>query len=160
MQISSHEWEFARRTKRREQKDDEKDHQNQQHASKHPNKIKSKQQTTITHNKDHIITIMTDTDGSKTSGTSTVVAVGADARYTFDNEKLEELRKKSPWKNDPKWFKDVTVSPTAIVKMVRVLFSVSYHMNHVYVYPMVEYCNHFLDSISISTLFEKRICTS
>ena len=45
----------------------------------------------------------------------------ADTRYTFDSDKLEELRKKSPWKDDAKWFTDVSVSPTAIVKMVRKL---------------------------------------
>ena len=35
----------------------------------------------------------------------------ADSRYTFDDAKLEELRKQSPWKNDPKYFKQVSVSP-------------------------------------------------
>jgi COP9 signalosome complex subunit 5 len=43
----------------------------------------------------------------------------ADTRYTFDSDKLEDLRKRSPWKDDPKWFQSVSVSPTAIVKMVR-----------------------------------------
>jgi hypothetical protein len=50
--------------------------------------------------------------------TSAVPADAVDARYTFDEEKLEQLRKEVPWKNDPKWFKHVTVSPSAIMKMV------------------------------------------
>ena len=50
----------------------------------------------------------------------------ADSRYTFDDAKLEELRKQSPWKNDPKYFKQVSVSPTAIVKMVRMLILLLY----------------------------------
>jgi len=41
-----------------------------------------------------------------------------DTRYTFDSEKLEKLRKESPWKSEAKYFKDVCVSPTAIVKMM------------------------------------------
>lgn len=42
----------------------------------------------------------------------------ADHRYSYDEAKLEELRKESPWKSDPKYFQSVSVSPTAIVKMV------------------------------------------
>eukprot|EP01083_Nonionella_stella_P134915 410399_1 len=42
----------------------------------------------------------------------------ADHRYSYDEAKLEELRKESPWKSDPKYFQSVSVSPTAIVKMM------------------------------------------
>ena len=37
-------------------------------------------------------------------GTTTVAA--ADARYTFDDEKLAELRKANPWKDEPRYFKN------------------------------------------------------
>ena len=43
----------------------------------------------------------------------------ADARYAFDEEKLANLRKESPWTSDPKYFTSVAVSPSAIMKMVR-----------------------------------------
>ena len=54
----------------------------------------------------------------QTKGPSAVLTDAFDARYTFDEEKLEKLRREVPWKNDPKWFKHVTVSPSAIMKMV------------------------------------------
>lgn len=38
--------------------------------------------------------------------------------YTFDEEKLAEVRKQCPWKNDPKFFKRVVLSPSAVMKMV------------------------------------------
>jgi len=56
-------------------------------------------------------------------GTATVAA--ADARYTFHDEKLAELRKASPWKDDPRYFKGVAVSPSAVMKMVSLLFYTS-----------------------------------
>ncbi|EED88325.1 hypothetical protein THAPSDRAFT_264451, partial [Thalassiosira pseudonana CCMP1335] len=43
----------------------------------------------------------------------------ADARYTFDPVKLDALRKESPWKEDPKYFEGVAVSPSAVMKMVQ-----------------------------------------
>jgi len=43
---------------------------------------------------------------------------GADARYTYDEKKLEELRSKAPWTSDPTYFKSVAVSPSAIMKMM------------------------------------------
>ena len=42
----------------------------------------------------------------------------ADARYSFDEKKLETLRKEAPWMKDPKYFKKVALSPSAIMKMV------------------------------------------
>ena len=42
----------------------------------------------------------------------------ADARYTFDEEKLAELRASCPWKDDPRYFKNVAISPSAVMKMV------------------------------------------
>ena len=38
--------------------------------------------------------------------------------YSFDEASLEDLRTKSPWTSDPKFFTNVSVSPTAIVKML------------------------------------------
>jgi COP9 signalosome complex subunit 5 len=38
--------------------------------------------------------------------------------YNFDEASLEDLRRKSPWTSDPKFFTSVSVSPTAIVKML------------------------------------------
>lgn len=38
--------------------------------------------------------------------------------YTFDEEKLAEVRRQSPWKTDPKFFQRVVVSPSAVMKMV------------------------------------------
>jgi hypothetical protein len=52
------------------------------------------------------------------ASTSQLIAV-ANSRYTFDSQKLDDLRKRSPWTNDPKWFTSVSISPTALVKMVR-----------------------------------------
>ena len=43
-----------------------------------------------------------------------------DARYTCNDEELSKLRKDGPWKNDAKWFQSIDVSPTAIMKMVRI----------------------------------------
>lgn len=39
--------------------------------------------------------------------------------YSFDEQKLELLRKTKPWTNDPKYFKKVKISPSAAMKMVR-----------------------------------------
>jgi len=41
-----------------------------------------------------------------------------DARYTFDEDQLKELREASPWKDDPRYFKSVAVSPSAVMKMM------------------------------------------
>ena len=54
---------------------------------------------------------------SSAAPTNATVAA-ADARYTFDDAKLAELRKSSPWKDDPRYFKSVAVSPSAAMKMV------------------------------------------
>jgi hypothetical protein len=54
---------------------------------------------------------------SSTADPATVVAA-ADARYTFDVKKLEELRKSSPWRDDPRYFKGVAIGPSAVMKMV------------------------------------------
>lgn len=56
---------------------------------------------------------------AKASSSSTARIDAADAYYTFDADDLESLRKEAPWKNDPKWFTNVAVSPSAIMKMVR-----------------------------------------
>lgn len=38
--------------------------------------------------------------------------------YSFDEQKLELLRKTKPWMQDPKYFKKVKISPSAAMKMV------------------------------------------
>ena len=60
-------------------------------------------------------------------GGTTIVAA-ADARYTFDDEKLAELRKENPWKDDPRYFKGVAVSPSAVMKMVSVFYTCRYYL--------------------------------
>jgi len=55
---------------------------------------------------------------AKASSSSTARIDAADAYYTFDADDLESLRKEAPWKNDPKWFTNVAVSPSAIMKMM------------------------------------------
>ena len=62
----------------------------------------------------------TSTSSTTTTTTTTKAIDSADARYTCNYDELEKLRKETPWKNDPLWFKTVEVSPTAIMKMVRV----------------------------------------
>lgn len=47
-----------------------------------------------------------------------IVVADADARYTFDETKLAELRKSSPWKDDPRYFQSVAIGPSAVMKMV------------------------------------------
>jgi COP9 signalosome complex subunit 5 len=42
----------------------------------------------------------------------------ADARYSFEPEKLQELRSSAPWMKDPKYFKKVALSPSAIMKIM------------------------------------------
>jgi len=51
--------------------------------------------------------------------TTTRTSISEDDLYTFDEESLEEFRKNAPWNDDPKWFNNVAISPTAIMKMVR-----------------------------------------
>jgi COP9 signalosome complex subunit 5 len=40
-----------------------------------------------------------------------------DALYTFDEQKLKELRSTTPWMKDPRHFQTVKLSPSAIMKM-------------------------------------------
>jgi hypothetical protein len=54
---------------------------------------------------------------NESSNPAAVVAAD-DARYTFDVAKLEELRKSSPWRDDPRYFKGVAIGPSAVMKMV------------------------------------------
>lgn len=49
------------------------------------------------------------------------IIADADARYTFDETKLAELRKSSPWKDDPRYFQSVAIGPSAVMKMVSVI---------------------------------------
>mmetsp|Transcript_18522 Transcript_18522/g.28591 ORF Transcript_18522/g.28591 Transcript_18522/m.28591 type:complete len:384 (-) Transcript_18522:45-1196(-) len=42
----------------------------------------------------------------------------ADARYTFDEQKLQDLRSSAPWMKEAKYFEKVAVSPSAITKMM------------------------------------------
>jgi len=50
--------------------------------------------------------------------TTTRTSISEDDLYTFDEESLEEFRKNAPWNDDPKWFNNVAISPTAIMKMM------------------------------------------
>lgn len=52
-------------------------------------------------------------------------AHSADARYYCDATKLQDLRKSVPWTKDPKFFKKVAVSPSAIMKIMVCLYSPS-----------------------------------
>jgi COP9 signalosome complex subunit 5 len=57
----------------------------------------------------------------KSSGDETEDAASphlADARYSFEPEKLQELRSSSPWMKDPKYLKKVALSPSAIMKIM------------------------------------------
>mmetsp|Transcript_54515 Transcript_54515/g.81191 ORF Transcript_54515/g.81191 Transcript_54515/m.81191 type:complete len:404 (+) Transcript_54515:124-1335(+) len=58
----------------------------------------------------------TTTNPAPSDKTST--PTGADARYTFDETKLEDLRQNKPWTSNPKYFTGVDVSPSAIMKMM------------------------------------------
>ena len=44
----------------------------------------------------------------------------ADSRYHFDAKKLDGLRSEAPWTKDAKYFRKVALSPSAVMKMVRV----------------------------------------
>ena len=56
---------------------------------------------------------------NNTGGGDSSSSINPDLRwYTFDEDKLADLRRRSPWKDDAKYFKKVAVSPSAIVKMV------------------------------------------
>ena len=79
--------------------------------------------TSIAASPEDIATVIaTENEASSSAATAEALVSAANKHYTFNAEELAEFRKKSPWRNDPKWFKDVTVSPTAIVKMVRIRF--------------------------------------
>ena len=70
------------------------------------------------------------TDNNSTANTSSTAVAAADARYTFDDAKLAELRKANPWKDDPRYFKGVAVGPSAVMKMV----------SYGWIYLLVEFC--------------------
>ncbi|KAL3812121.1 hypothetical protein ACHAXA_009380 [Cyclostephanos tholiformis] len=57
---------------------------------------------------------------NKTMSTETdyLAVAAADARYTFDVAKLDELRKSSPWRDDARYFKAVAIGPSAVMKMM------------------------------------------
>lgn len=42
----------------------------------------------------------------------------ADARYSFDPEKLQALQTSAPWMKDPKFFNKVALSPSAVMKIM------------------------------------------
>lgn len=51
-------------------------------------------------------------------GSSDHPPVQRDAQYTFDEIKLEEVRQAKLWTQDPKYFKKISVSPSAAMKMM------------------------------------------
>jgi COP9 signalosome complex subunit 5 len=61
---------------------------------------------------------MTAAAAATTSSPSTTDQGHPNARYTFDEQKLSDLRKSSPWKDDPKYFQSVAISPSAVMKMM------------------------------------------
>jgi len=42
----------------------------------------------------------------------------ADARYSCDESRLQNIRSRAPWKDEPKYFRKVAVSPSATTKMM------------------------------------------
>jgi hypothetical protein len=54
----------------------------------------------------------------KDDGESTEKKPSLDNRYHFDEAKLNELRKESPWTKDPKYFTSCSLSPSAVMKMM------------------------------------------
>ena len=55
---------------------------------------------------------------STATATATTTAQMADARYTFDPIKLQELQTEKPWMNSAKYFEKVALSPSAVMKMM------------------------------------------
>jgi COP9 signalosome complex subunit 5 len=47
-----------------------------------------------------------------------VATNAADSRYSFNEEKMQALKKESPWTKEAKYFDKVAISPSAIMKMV------------------------------------------
>ena len=46
-----------------------------------------------------------------------------DSRYSYDEEKLQKLKDDKPWMKDVKHFDKVTLSPSALIKIVSVCCS-------------------------------------
>jgi COP9 signalosome complex subunit 5 len=53
-----------------------------------------------------------------TGNAANAATVMADARYTFDEGKLQKLKDEAPWMKSPKYFKSVAFSPSAVVKIM------------------------------------------
>jgi COP9 signalosome complex subunit 5 len=43
---------------------------------------------------------------------------GSDAMYAYDDAKVDQVRSQKMWLNDPKYFKRVMLSPSAVIKMM------------------------------------------
>lgn len=56
--------------------------------------------------------------GLKDDGSSTEKKPSLDNRYHFDEQKLDTLRKEAPWTKDPRYFSAVSLSPSAVMKMM------------------------------------------
>jgi hypothetical protein len=52
-------------------------------------------------------------------------AASSSSAHSADATKLQDLRKSVPWTKDPKFFKKVAVSPSAIMKIMVCLYSPS-----------------------------------
>ncbi len=50
-------------------------------------------------------------------------ATTADSRYSFNEEKMQALKKESPWTKEAKYFDKVAISPSAIMKMVCIVYA-------------------------------------
>jgi len=55
---------------------------------------------------------------SDSSSKKKASASAADARYSCDATRLQELRSSCPWTKDPKYFGAVALSPSAIMKIM------------------------------------------
>jgi len=52
------------------------------------------------------------------SSSKTIEGQNADSRYSYNEEKLAELRSSAPWTRDAKYLESVAVSPSAIIKIM------------------------------------------
>ena len=50
--------------------------------------------------------------------------------YSFKELEVENVRKSKPWVNDPKYFKSVKISPSAVIKMMMHGQQGKFYYNH------------------------------
>lgn len=52
------------------------------------------------------------------SSSTSSSGAGQDKYYSHDDERVEAVRSSAPWMQDPTWFKNVKISPSATIKMM------------------------------------------